>query len=90
MPWTSRRLACTSSSTRSPSEPDALERARVCVIDDHHVVSVGQWADEGQMRELLAQPAFEQGMAANSEVFAGPPDTDVAGQLTAVGPAREG
>jgi quinol monooxygenase YgiN len=62
--------------------------ARLCATDDNLLVTFGMWADEDQMREFLAQPAFQEAMAAFSELFAGPPAEHIARQLTAVGPAR--
>lgn len=63
----------------------AWRGARLFRTDDNHLVSIGLWADEDQMRTFLAQPEFAQAMSAFSEVFAGSPSTYIAAQLTAVG-----
>jgi quinol monooxygenase YgiN len=62
--------------------------ARLCATDDNLLVSFGMWEDEHQMREFLAQPAFQAAMASFSELFAGPPSQYITQELTAVGPAR--
>jgi quinol monooxygenase YgiN len=62
--------------------------ARLCATDDNILVTFGMWADEDQMHEFLAQPAFAAAMASFSELFAGQPSQYITQELTAVGPAR--
>lgn len=61
--------------------------ARLLATDDDHLVTIGMWADEGQMKQFLSQPAFAQAMAAFAELFAGPPRAFITRELTSVGPA---
>jgi len=61
--------------------------ARLTATDDNQVVTIGSWADKGQMMEFLAQPAFAETMASFADLFAGPPTTFITDEVTAVGPA---
>lgn len=61
--------------------------AQLCATDDNQLVTIGSWADESQMKEFLAQPAYEQAMASFSDLFAGAPTTFITEQLIALGPA---
>lgn len=62
--------------------------ARLCATDDNQLVTLGMWADEEQMHEFLTQPAFQDAMAAFSELFAGQPSQYITRELTTVGPVR--
>ncbi len=49
-------------------------------------VTIGAWADAGQMQEFLAQPEFARTMEGFSEFFAAPPQTTITEVISEVGP----
>ena len=54
--------------------------------EKNQAVTIGAWADVGQMQEFLAQPAFAKTMEGFSEFFAAPPQTTITEVITEVGP----
>lgn len=66
---------------------DAWRGARLTVDREKNVVvTIGAWADAGQMKAFLDQPAFAEAMAGFSAYFAGPPQTTITEVVTEVGP----
>jgi quinol monooxygenase YgiN len=54
--------------------------------ETNQIVTVGAWADSGQMQAFLQQPSFSEAMAGFAEYFAAPPKTTITEVITQVGP----
>lgn len=65
---------------------DAWRGARLTVDREKNVVvTIGAWADAGQMKAFLEQPEFAQTMERFSSYFAAPPQTTITEVVTEVG-----
>lgn len=67
---------------------DAWRGARLTVDREKNmVVTIGAWADAGQMKAFLEQPEFAKTMESFAGYFAAPPQTTITEVLTEVGPS---